>query len=140
MYALRITNTPRYLVMTPPNEKPRILTFEKKHIAKQCIDFFNAHHRKYGMYPSLNMEEDKTQVTPKKAPKNLDLIVIEELTDKECHFMRSMSNTTFMYCYHFAIIPHPYSSTFTLSMTGEELDYEFNSHVYLQSLERCISH
>tara|TARA_R110002072_G_scaffold273353_4_gene434214 strand:- start:4289 stop:4669 length:381 start_codon:yes stop_codon:yes gene_type:complete len=126
--------------MTPPHEKPRILTFEKKHMAKQCIDFFNLHHRKYGEYPSLNMEQASTKVTAKSNPNKTDLIVIEEFDDKDCEHVRSMSNMTFMYCYQFGIIQHPYSSTFTMSMSGEEMDYEFNNHLYLQSLERSISH
>lgn len=125
----------QYLTMKTPKSRTMYMSFKELKTAHKCKEFIEHHKKKYGTWPSLNMDRDYER-TEMDHMSTLEPLYIDQKNLEQVEELMQRSGTGVMHCYEFGMIPINHS--FTLTFRAQELDVQLDLERYLESLEDIV--
>ena len=125
----------QYLTMKAPKTKTLYMSFKELKTAHKCKEFIEHHKKKYGTWPSLNMDRDYEQIEMDRMS-TIEPLYIDQKNLEQVEELMQRSGTGVMHCYEFGMIP--IKNSFTLTFRAQELDVQLDLERYTESLEDTI--
>lgn len=129
-----------FFTMVPPKSTTKIMCFIDRNKAlnfKQCISQYKAN---YGTWPNMNMNSDYEKIEVKHqiplviTSKEVDVV---DIKDDDLYSIIRNTNIGLMLCYDFNTDSS--GNTFTMNITGQELDFEIDNFAYLRNLDSLFN-
>ena len=129
-----------YLTVTVPDSGTRYMCFRHKNDAGACRAYVADFKRKYGIWPNMDMNLKNIDIKPiLKERKNVEReIEIESLGEDDMRMFASLSASNILYCHSFGVIENG-SKNFTLSFSGQEIDFLPDLDIYMSSLTERLN-
>lgn len=125
-----------YLTVTPPNSSPRYMCFKNRSDAKICKKYVADFRAKYGQWPNMDMNSSHIQIKlsakKKRSPEHVEKFLEIETHEDFENFMDGV-----LYCHSFGVI-YENSTKFTMSFSGQEIDFTFDTSNYIDNLNQRI--
>ena len=135
IFHLLRTGSNQYLTMKVPQSDTMYLSFKNLKTATKCKKYIEHHKKKYGMWPSLNMDKDYATLEMDRMSIS-EPLYIDNITLPDVESIMQRSGMGFMYCHDFGMIP--LDNSFTLNFRAQELATELDLAIYLKCLEDII--
>ncbi len=130
----------RLLTLVPPEQRPLFLSFERKETAIRCLSYIDSHKKKYGTWPSLDMNISKDTVKgvlDTDPARTSEPLYIEEKNLDDITEIMQLSATGVLHCYDFNVIR--WKQTQTINFKAQEMGLvEQDFDMYLLSLDGLI--
>lgn len=135
LYFIKLRN--QYLTLKPPRNNTMFLGFRDARTTFKCKTFIEKHKKKYGSWPSLNMDKDyETLSYEMDSVGTCEPLIAEQMTLEDTERMMRCSGVNVLYCHEFDAIPN--GKTFTINFRAQELELDFDLFQYIKCLDHTL--
>lgn len=132
-----------YLSLVDPNGKSRFACFSERDVGKNCVKYVSHFKCKYGVWPILDMSENRRPVEPVfggiiESPKEIEMDLELELFDYNGIDKMSMRSNVSFFC----ILDFKTSmlnGEEMVAMSGQEMDGNANDYMYRRVLNEGLN-
>ncbi len=134
-----LTQSNKFLTITPPKSTPKYLCFANKVDAFRCKHEILEYVSKYNEWPSFDMGKDRFVTEGSSNDMSaIDFIDIENIPECDMIEMSGASAVGFLICHSFDTerVQH---NKFSLRFTAQDVDPVIDINIYIEKLENIVS-
>lgn len=121
--------------------KSRYICFKNKQTAVSCVKHMCNFRSTYGRWPLIDLSNPSTKIRSdpfgkKRTPEELEkFLSVETIGEEELTYLGLSSNTSFLYCHTFGVIPDG-RDFMTVSLSCQEIDTDSDTDFFAEHLSK----